>query len=49
MRPSSARPLRALTTLREELKAAVDADAEAYNLVMKAYKAAKESAMAALP
>jgi len=33
-----------LATLREELKAAVDADAEAYNLVMQAYKAAKESA-----
>jgi formiminotetrahydrofolate cyclodeaminase len=30
-----------LTPLREELKAAIDADAEAYNLVMKAYKAAK--------
>ena len=33
-----------LAALREELKAAVDADAESYNLVMKAYKAAKESA-----
>ena len=33
-----------LATLREELKAAVDADAESYNLVMKAYKAAKEPA-----
>jgi len=32
-----------LGQLREELKAAVDADAEAYNMVMKAYKAAKES------
>jgi glutamate formiminotransferase / formiminotetrahydrofolate cyclodeaminase len=32
-----------LATLREELKAAIDADAEAYNLVMKAYKQAKES------
>ena len=32
-----------LTQLREELKSAIDADAEAYNLVMKAYKAAKES------
>ncbi len=30
-----------LTSLREELKAAVDADAEAYNLVMQAYKQAK--------
>jgi formiminotetrahydrofolate cyclodeaminase len=33
-----------LATLREELKAAIDGDAEAYNIVMKAYKAAKESA-----
>ncbi len=33
-----------LAQLREELKAAIDADAEAYNVVMKAYKAAKESA-----
>jgi glutamate formiminotransferase len=33
-----------LSTLREELKAAIDADAESYNVVMKAYKAAKESA-----
>jgi len=32
-----------LGLLREELKAAIDADAESYNLVMKAYKAAKES------
>src|ERR1700690_2394291 len=32
-----------LATLREELKAAVAAHAEAYNLVMKAYKSAKES------
>jgi glutamate formiminotransferase/formiminotetrahydrofolate cyclodeaminase len=32
-----------LAQLREELKAAIDADAESYNLVMKAYKAAKES------
>src|ERR1700689_1029502 len=30
-----------LETLREELKAAVDADAESYNSVMQAYKAAK--------
>ncbi|MGC2369570.1 MAG: glutamate formimidoyltransferase [Candidatus Sulfotelmatobacter sp.] len=30
-----------LGTLREELKAAIDADAEAYNSVMKAYKLAK--------
>jgi glutamate formiminotransferase/formiminotetrahydrofolate cyclodeaminase len=32
-----------LGQLREELKAAIDADAESYNLVMKAYKSAKES------
>ena len=32
-----------LSYLREELKAAVDADAESYNAVMKAYKAAKDS------
>jgi glutamate formiminotransferase/formiminotetrahydrofolate cyclodeaminase len=30
-----------LTPLREQLKAAVDADAESYNSVMKAYKAAR--------
>ena len=33
-----------LSELREELKGAVDADAESYNSVMKAYKQAKESA-----
>jgi glutamate formiminotransferase / formiminotetrahydrofolate cyclodeaminase len=33
-----------LAQLREELKAAIDKDSEAYNVVMKAYKAAKESA-----
>src|SRR4051812_10668356 len=33
-----------LSQLREELKAAIDADAESYNQVMKAYKQAKESA-----
>jgi len=33
-----------LTQLREELKAAIDADAESFNLVMKAYKQAKDSA-----
>ena len=32
-----------LGQLREELKSAIDADAESYNSVMKAYKAAKES------
>jgi glutamate formiminotransferase / formiminotetrahydrofolate cyclodeaminase len=33
-----------LATLREELKAAIDGDAESYNTVMKAYRATKESA-----
>jgi glutamate formiminotransferase/formiminotetrahydrofolate cyclodeaminase len=33
-----------LAALREELKAAIDADAESFNTVMKAYKEAKESA-----
>jgi glutamate formiminotransferase len=33
-----------LSQLREELKAAIDADADSYNVVMKAYKSAKESA-----
>src|SRR3954447_1294797 len=32
-----------LTPVREELKAAIDADAESYNSVMKAYKAAREA------
>ncbi len=32
-----------LATLREELKAAIDADSEAYQVVMTAYKSAKES------
>ncbi len=35
-----------LAQLREELKAAIDADAESYNAVMKAYKHAKDSAHA---
>jgi glutamate formiminotransferase len=35
-----------LSELREELKAAIDADAESFNTVMKAYKAAKASANA---
>jgi glutamate formiminotransferase len=35
-----------LSRLREELKAAIDADAESYNLVMAAYRKAKESASA---
>lgn len=33
-----------LATLRAELKAAIDADAESYNVVMKAYKAARDAA-----
>ena len=33
-----------LSQLREELKAAIDDDAESFNVVMKAYKQAKESA-----
>jgi glutamate formiminotransferase/formiminotetrahydrofolate cyclodeaminase len=33
-----------LSQLREELKAAIDADAESYNSVMKAYRQAKQSA-----
>ena len=32
-----------LAQLREDLKSAIDADAESYNVVMKAYKAAKKS------
>lgn len=32
-----------LTTLRQEMKAAVDADAASYDLVMQAYKAAKQA------
>jgi glutamate formiminotransferase/formiminotetrahydrofolate cyclodeaminase len=36
-----------LTQLREELKSAIDADADSYNAVMKAYKMAKESLDAA--
>src|SRR6202162_4840443 len=35
-----------LSQLREELKAALDAEAESYNAVMKAYKQAKEAANA---
>ncbi|MGH8276297.1 MAG: cyclodeaminase/cyclohydrolase family protein, partial [Steroidobacteraceae bacterium] len=33
-----------LGQLREEMQAAIDADAESFNVVMKAYKQAKESA-----
>ncbi len=32
-----------LATLREELKSAIDADADSYNQVMKAYKSSRES------
>jgi glutamate formiminotransferase/formiminotetrahydrofolate cyclodeaminase len=32
-----------LALIREELKSAIDADAEAYSVVMKAYKAAKDA------
>jgi glutamate formiminotransferase/formiminotetrahydrofolate cyclodeaminase len=32
-----------LAALREELKTAIDADAESYNVVMKAYRAARET------
>ena len=32
-----------LATLREDFKAAIDADADSYNVVMKAFKAAKDS------
>lgn len=33
-----------LSQIREELKSAIDADAQSFNLVMKAYKAARDSA-----
>src|SRR5580658_2963494 len=36
-----------LAQLREELKSAIDADAESYNVVMRAYKSAKSSDAAA--
>ncbi|MGC9224516.1 MAG: glutamate formimidoyltransferase [Terracidiphilus sp.] len=42
--PQLSAALARLNPLREELKAAIDADAEAYSAVVKAYKAAKESA-----
>ena len=35
--------MRGWRQLREELKAAIDADAESYNVVMKAYRAARET------
>src|SRR6058998_2323456 len=39
--PQLSETISQLARLREELKAAIDADAESYNNVMKAYKAAK--------
>jgi glutamate formiminotransferase/formiminotetrahydrofolate cyclodeaminase len=42
--PQLSEAIARLSGLGEELKAAIDADAESYNAVMKAYKAAKESA-----
>jgi glutamate formiminotransferase / formiminotetrahydrofolate cyclodeaminase len=41
--PQLSEAIARLNPLREELKTAIDADAESYNAVMKAYKAAKES------
>jgi glutamate formiminotransferase len=37
------RAIARLSQIREELKSAIDADAESFNLVMKAYKAARDS------
>ena len=42
--PQLSEAIARLAALGEELKAAIDADAESYNAVMKAFKAAKESA-----
>jgi glutamate formiminotransferase len=42
--PQLSEAIARLAHLREELKSAIDADAESYNSVMKAYKSAKESA-----
>jgi glutamate formiminotransferase/formiminotetrahydrofolate cyclodeaminase len=42
--PQLSEAIARLAKLREELKSAIDADAESYNIVMKAYKAAKDSA-----
>jgi formiminotetrahydrofolate cyclodeaminase len=42
--PQLSEAISRLSHLREELKAAIDADAESYNLVMKAYKDAKTAA-----
>ncbi len=41
--PQLSEAIARLTLLREELKAAIDADAASYNAVMKAYRAARES------
>jgi len=41
--PELSEALARLAGLREELKAAIDADAASYNAVMKAYKAAREA------
>ena len=41
MRSQLSAAIARLAPLREELKAAIDADAESYNSVMKAYKAGK--------
>jgi glutamate formiminotransferase/formiminotetrahydrofolate cyclodeaminase len=42
--PQLSEAISRLSQLREELKSAIDADAESYNLVMKAYKDAKTAA-----
>jgi glutamate formiminotransferase / formiminotetrahydrofolate cyclodeaminase len=42
--PELSEAIARLSHLREELKAAIDADAESYNAVMKAYKQAKDAA-----
>ncbi|HLX85215.1 MAG TPA: glutamate formimidoyltransferase [Terriglobales bacterium] len=42
--PQLSEAIARLAQLREDLKSAIDADAESYNVVMKAYKSAKESA-----
>ena len=42
--PELSEAIARLSQLREDLKAAIDADAESFNVVMKAYKRAKESA-----
>ena len=42
--PQLSEAISRLSYLREELKAAIDADAESYNLVMKAYKDSKAAA-----